>query len=1095
MANKIDPLITGEILLEGKNNTATARFTFENDQLLIKNSKTGTNLITLQPGGDGTPGGTEYAIQFNKSGIFSGSSKLTYDYNTDILSGTTATFSSITGSFSGNGSNITGINTANITNFTNNVRAQFSAGSNITIVNGVISSTGGGSGTVTSVGTGTGLTGGPITTTGTISLTGQALALHNLSSNGLVTRTGAGAVVGRTITGGTGITVTNGDGVSENPSIALTNNSLTIGSTSVSLGGTATTIAGLTSVTSTGFTGSLSGNASTAATVALVATNTTNATHYLVFTNGATGNEEIRTDTSLTYNPSTNILTAGSFSGNGSGITSLTASNITNFTSDVRTQFSAGTGIAISSGQISANNIPNSSLQNSSITIGSTSISLGSSATTIQGISIITGSTVTGSTALFTSITGNLQGNAATATTANTVALVPTNTTNATHYINFTDAATGSESIRTDTNLTYNPNSNILTAGGFSGNGSSLTNLTASNVTNFTNDVRAQFTAGTNVSIINGIISAELDASGTAAGGLDQSIQFNSGSILSGSTNLIYDYSTNILSGTQAQFTGITSSLAGTSSYAISAGNASTATNATNVAVTDNTIAITPHYIAFVGGTSGNQAVNVDSSTLTYNPSTNTLTVANLAGNASTATTATNATNVTVTADLTTNATRYIAFVDGTSGNHPIKIDSSTLTYNPSINFLTAGKFLPTSTSENGNGMYLPATNALGFSTDSEERLRITETGEVQIPSSGNTLKCDPVNRNVTVDVTNVLDGESITVTSPGGRTAKLQTDDTGNFCAVGTTTNHTFSILVNNERRAVLTPAGRVGIGLTSPLGSLHVNNRTSTDAILTLDDNNTRVLIIPDNMVGPKKGYQLISNDVNGTSHWDAPSAASRGVSLYDDFLFYPSVGWTEVVSGAGAGLVNTSLRVDDNHSGVIILTTGNTDTGKVMLRSNQGTTRIQGGTTTFECAVQMDQLSTLLEEFVFRIGLGNNTTGNNDHTDGIYFEYDRSILATTWLLVTASGGVRTRTSTGVTVTADSWVHLRFEATTSGVNSWVNGAFAATTNSNIPTIAGIGLNIQFYKTAGITPVFSYVDYYSYHKSVNRPTRTVNID
>lgn len=77
-------------------------------------------------------------------------------------------------------------------------------------------------GTVTSILTDNGITGGTITTTGTIGLTGQALALHNASSNGLFARTGAGTVANRTITGGDGITVTNGNGVSGNPTI--TNN-------------------------------------------------------------------------------------------------------------------------------------------------------------------------------------------------------------------------------------------------------------------------------------------------------------------------------------------------------------------------------------------------------------------------------------------------------------------------------------------------------------------------------------------------------------------------------------------------------------------------------------------------------------------------------------------------------------------------------------------------------------------------------------------------------------------------------------------------------------------------------------------------------
>lgn len=77
-------------------------------------------------------------------------------------------------------------------------------------------------GTVTSVATGTGLTGGTITTTGTIGLTGQALALHNLATNGVIARTGSGTVAARTITAGTAISVTNGNGVSGNPTITNT---------------------------------------------------------------------------------------------------------------------------------------------------------------------------------------------------------------------------------------------------------------------------------------------------------------------------------------------------------------------------------------------------------------------------------------------------------------------------------------------------------------------------------------------------------------------------------------------------------------------------------------------------------------------------------------------------------------------------------------------------------------------------------------------------------------------------------------------------------------------------------------------------------
>ena len=64
--------------------------------------------------------------------------------------------------------------------------------------------------------------------------------LSALSANGVIARTGAGTFASRTISAGAGITVTNGDGASGNPSIALTNNAVTINGSSVALGSSLT---------------------------------------------------------------------------------------------------------------------------------------------------------------------------------------------------------------------------------------------------------------------------------------------------------------------------------------------------------------------------------------------------------------------------------------------------------------------------------------------------------------------------------------------------------------------------------------------------------------------------------------------------------------------------------------------------------------------------------------------------------------------------------------------------------------------------------------------------------------------------------------
>jgi hypothetical protein len=83
-----------------------------------------------------------------------------------------------------------------------------------------------------------------------------------------------------------------------------------------------------------GFIGNLTGNADTATlattataatTVTLVATNSTAAAHFITFVDTATGNENVRTDTDLTYNPSTNTLTAGTLA---TGSLTITGSTI-----------------------------------------------------------------------------------------------------------------------------------------------------------------------------------------------------------------------------------------------------------------------------------------------------------------------------------------------------------------------------------------------------------------------------------------------------------------------------------------------------------------------------------------------------------------------------------------------------------------------------------------------------------------------------------------------------------------------------------------------------------------------------------------------
>lgn len=131
---------------------------------------------------------------------------------------------------------------------------------------------------------------------------------------------------------------------------------------------------------------------------------------------------------------------------------------------------------------------------------------------------------------------------------------------------------------------------------------------------------------------------ASTAANSTQLNGQAASYYTNASNINAGTIGNAYLPSAINVTSVTASFKG---NLVGTASWATNATtatSATTATNANNVSVTDNISGAGPFYIAFVQSNSGNQAINVDSSTLTYDPSTNTITVANLTGTASYAT-------------------------------------------------------------------------------------------------------------------------------------------------------------------------------------------------------------------------------------------------------------------------------------------------------------------------------------------------------------------------------------------------------------------------------------------------------------------------
>ena len=181
-------------------------------------------------------------------------------------------------------------------------------------------------------------------------LSGSTIKLGGatISASGSGLSLGGSAVV---TVGDTG-TVTNTMLAGSIANAKLSNSSVTVGTTAIALGASSTTLAGLTSVTSTGFTGALTGNASTATTLA-----TARAINGVSFDGSA----------AITIKATaTNALTIGTgLSGtsyDGSGAVTIANTGVTSIV--------AGSGISVS-GATGAVTVTNTITNNNQLTNGS----------------------------------------------------------------------------------------------------------------------------------------------------------------------------------------------------------------------------------------------------------------------------------------------------------------------------------------------------------------------------------------------------------------------------------------------------------------------------------------------------------------------------------------------------------------------------------------------------------------------------------------------------------------------------------------------------------------------------------------------------
>ena len=494
----------------------------------------------------------------------------------------------------------------------------------------------GGTGTVTNIATGTGLTGGPITTTGTISI-----------DSTVVTLGGTQTLTGKSISGLTNT-------FSNIPNSGLTNSSLTIGTTAISLGSSSLTLGGLTSVAVTqdptsalqlatkqyvdAVAEGLHVHAACAAATPGTLASITGGT--VTYNNGTAGvGATLTLSVALTVLDGYTLLNGdrvlvkneATQANNGiytwaTGGTVLTRA--TDF--DTAAEMASGDFTFVSNGTLYANT---GWVQTDPVTVVGTSpvtwIQFSGSGAYTAGTGLtltgtqfsITNTAVTaaayGSASAVGTFTVNAQGQLTLAATT-AIAINGNQITSGTvgspyisgSYTGITGVGTLTAGTWNATAITDTYLATIATAGKVSNSATTATSAnTASAIV--ARDASGDFTAGTITASLTGTASSATNIAGGATG----SIPYNSAA---GTTTFLSLGTTNYV------LTAGASAPQYVAQSTLSVGSATNATNATNTAITANSTNAT-NYLTFVSATTGNLGQLVNSS-ITCNPSTGQIT-------------------------------------------------------------------------------------------------------------------------------------------------------------------------------------------------------------------------------------------------------------------------------------------------------------------------------------------------------------------------------------------------------------------------------------------------------------------------------------
>lgn len=179
------------------------------------------------------------------------------------------------------------------------------------------------------------------------------------------------------------------------------------------------------------------------------------------------------------------------------------------------------------------------------------------------------------------------------------------------------------------------------------------------------------------------------------------------------------------------------------------------------------------------------------------------------------------------------------------------------------------------------------------------------------------------------------------------------------------------------------------------------------------------------------------------------------------------------------------SSSVGTTSNAAGIAIINTGNVATVNDGI-AVYGRTDIMrfSGPTAFKTRVQIPTLSNTTTEYCFRIGLRSVAIPSGTDTDGVFFEYNRSLSGDVWRCRSFKNSVNT-TSIGTSpasILAGIWYALELIVDAGVAEFYVNGASIATiTGASVPTAGdAVNLGMAIFKlNASATNRSAHVDYW----------------